>query len=132
MKFHGFIGTICVASVLVFSTASGETMSRGEAQKLVLAVEKDQESLLANLPALGQIDQVVRNDCAAKAPSHTGADSFCTCAAALTMSLWRSGADPKMVDRLKDFLNGAGTLKASDFLSFQGPELYRPLCELGT
>ena len=131
MRFRGFVGAICVASVLAASTADAQSISKAEAQNRVLAMERDQESLLAKLPALGPIDQVVRDDCAAKAPGHTGADSFCTCAAAVTMSLWRSGVDPKMIDRLKDFLNGAGTLKAPDFLSFQGPELYQPLCELG-
>ena len=131
MQFLRFAAAVA-AIALMTSTATAESISKGEAQARVAAVEKDQEGLLARLPGLRPIDQVVRDDCAAKVPGHTNTDKFCTCGSALTMSLWRSGIDPKMIDRLKAFLNGTGALEASDFVKFEGPELYRPLCELGT
>ena len=125
------IHTICLLVLIASATpTTAGTISKAEAQRSVSAIEKDQETLLAKIPALGQIDQVVRDDCAAKVPGHTGNDSFCTCGAAVTMSMWRSGVDPKMLDRLKDFVNGTGTLKSTDFVKYEGPELYRPLCQL--
>lgn len=120
------------ATAMLLSTASAATISKNEAKTRVASMERDQDELLAKLPGLRQIDQVIRDDCAAKVPGHDSADSFCTCGAAVTMSLWRSGIDPNMIGRLKDFLNGSGTIQASDFVKFEGPELYRPLCEFGT
>jgi hypothetical protein len=117
---------------LIGVSANAATISKAQAQAQVAAMEKDQADLLAKAPGLLQIDQVVRDDCASKVPGHSSSDKFCTCASAVTMSLWRSGIDPKMVGRLKDVLNGSGELKAPDFVKFEGPELYRPLCELGT
>jgi hypothetical protein len=131
MRFLRFAAAVA-ATALMTSSAGADTISKGDAQARVAAVEKDHDGLLAKLPGLRPIDQVVRNDCAAKVPGHTDTDKFCTCASAITMSLWRSGIDPKMIDRLKNFLNGAGALQAPDFVKFEGPELYRPLCELGT
>jgi hypothetical protein len=120
-----------LAAALMVSTASAATISKSEAHNSVAMMEDGNASLLARFPGLLPIDQVVREDCAAKVPGHTSTDKFCTCATAVTMSLWRSGADPKMIARLKDFLNGSGDLKAQDFVKFEGPELYRPICELG-
>jgi hypothetical protein len=117
---------------LVVSTAGADTISRPEAQRRIASAETAEDGFLASLPALRPVDQVVRNDCAAKVTGHTATDSFCICAAAVTVSLWRSGIDPRMVDRLSAFVNGSGALTASDFVKFEGPELYRPLCELGS
>ena len=131
MQFQTFAAAIASAALLV-SAASAATISKAEAQARVGAFEKDQAELLAKLPGLLQIDQVVRDDCAAKVSGHTSTDSFCRCGSAVTMSLWRSGVDPKMIGRLKDFLSGSGDLKAPDFVKFEGPELYRPLCDLAS
>jgi len=121
---------VCTSNLV--SQATPGTISKSDAQRRVSQMEADEGALVAKLPAIAQIDQVVRDDCAQKVSGHTSSDSFCTCGAAVTISLWRSGVDPKMIDRLRDFLNGTGTLKAADFVQFEGPELYRPLCALAT
>ena len=133
MKDWRAVAAIAVALALATSSqAMAVTISKSDAQRRVSQMETDEGALIGKLPALAQIDQVVRDDCAQKVPGHASSDSFCTCGAAVTISLWRSGVDPKMIDRLRDFLNGAGTLKAADFVKFEGPELYRPLCALAT
>jgi len=130
MRFQTWAVTLAGASLLA-STSGAAAISREDARARVAAMEKSHAELLAKLPSLVRIDQVVRDDCAAKVTGHTSSDGFCECASAVTMSLWRTGVDPKMIGRLKDFLNGTGDLQAPAFVKFEGPELYRPLCELG-
>ena len=110
--------------------AAAATISKGEAQSRVKDVEAKDDAVLAQLPALGALIDVVKTDCAAKVPERAKSVTFCECAGALTMELWRSGMDPKMRQRLVDFVNAHDPSKAVDFLQYQGPELYRPLCEL--
>jgi hypothetical protein len=95
---------------------------------MVRDAEAQQAQLLARVPRLAEIDAAIRDDCAAKNPRFTRDSSFCGCAAAITMRLWRSGIDPQMMPRLLDFANGRGDATAQSFLTYQGPELYRPIC----
>ena len=99
-----------------------------KAQQMVAGLTKDQAALLTKFPALAQIDGVIRSDCAAKNQGRVATDEFCSCAAAVTMGLWRSGADPNMMPRLSDFLRSPTEAGATAFLQYQGPELYRPIC----
>ncbi len=130
MRLHTLTAALAFAGLMV-STGGAATIGKSEARARVVAMEKEQADLLAKLPGLLPVDQAVREDCAAKVSGHASTDKFCTCGSAVTMSLWRSGIDPRMLGRLKDYLNGSGDLKAPDFVQFEGPELYRPLCELG-
>jgi hypothetical protein len=117
------------AAVMTAGAAWAGTISKAEARNRVTDIQQDHEAILAKYPALAEIDQVVRDDCAAKVPGHTSSDSFCKCAGSVTMSLWRSGVDPKMIERLQAYVAGSGDLKAADFVRYEGPELYSPLCE---
>jgi hypothetical protein len=94
----------------------------------VAGIKNDQVALLARFPALSRIDEVARNDCAAQSKGKLATGSYCGCAAAVTMGLSRPGIDPKMVPRLTTYLNNPTENGAKEFLKYQGPELYRPLC----
>lgn len=111
---------------LGFSVSLGSFASAGSPDSFVTATVEAHSGLLEKLPALRSIDQAVREDCAAKVPKRTSSDAFCTCAAAVTISLWR--ADEAMRQRLVDFVKQTGKLSAADFKDFQGPELYKPVC----
>jgi hypothetical protein len=124
------IGWLMAASLLAGPSANAATNRNAAA--MVAAAQTDYDALLKKFPALEPIDQVLRDDCASKVPGHKSSDGFCKCGAAVTMALWRTGADPKMVGRLTDFLNGKGELTAEDFVKFEGPELYKPVCEAGS
>ena len=113
-----------------FLVLAGQEAAAGnrQAQGRVAGFEKDQAALLAKFPALSQVDTAVRDDCAAQNKGKLATGDFCSCAAAVTMGLWRSGVDPNMGPRLAAFLNNPTADGAEEFRKYQGPELYRPLC----
>ena len=96
-----------VVLVAAFVSAMVPVSSAGanrKAKEMVGNAVREQIDLLAKFPALAQIDGVIRGDCAAKNNGKDAKDEFCGCAAAITMTLWLSGADPKMVPRLQTYL----------------------------
>ena len=99
-----------------------------QAQGRVASLERNQAALLARFPALSPIDAAVRDDCASQNKGKLATGDFCSCAAATTIGLWRSGVDPNMVPRLTAYLNNATEAGAKELLRYQGPELYRALC----
>ena len=99
---------------------------------MVAGFQKDQAALLAKFPALAKVDEAIRADCAAQNEGKLLSGDFCGCASAVTMSLWRSGMDPKMLTRLTDYINNPTDEGANEFVQYQGPELYRPLCAKAT
>ena len=101
-------------------------------RSFVDAAIKEQQALMALHPALVQVDFAIRRDCASKASGRLAESSYCRCAAAVTMQLWRSGMDPNMLPRLSDYLRDPTEAAAEDLLRYQGPELYRPSCDDGT
>ena len=124
----------CILSVTALLSLTGQAAAAGnrQAQERVASFKKDHAALLAKLPGLSPIDAVVRDDCAAQNKGKLATDDFCGCAAAVTMGLWRSGMDPNMVPRLTAYLNNPTEGGAKEFLKYQGPELYRPLCALAS
>jgi len=85
--------------------------------------------LLKQQPALMNVEAAVLGDCRAKAPSSVNVLEYCSCARALVMNMWLSGADPAMVQRVKAYAIDPKSADAADFLKYQGPELYKPFCE---
>ena len=120
---------VSVTASLLLTTQAAVAANR-QAQERVAGFERDQASLLAKFPALSPIDTAVRRDCAIKNKGKLPTGEFCGCAAAVTMGLWRSGLDPNMVPRLTTYLSAPSESGAEEFRKYQGPELYRPLCNL--
>jgi len=119
---------IISASAFLLLTSQAAVAGNRQAQERVAGFKRDQAALIARFPALSQIDTAVRDDCASQNKGKLATDDFCGCAAAVTTGLWRSGMDPNMVPRLTAYLNNPTESGAKEFLKYQGPELYRPLC----
>ena len=122
------VALLCLG--LTIAPATARTISKAEAQKKVANAEEINAQFLQRLPAFKAIMDAVETDCAAKAKKYSQSTTYCKCGAVVTMELWRSGIDPKMMQRLKDYAAHPEPAKANDFLQYQGPELYQPLCEL--
>lgn len=123
--------SLVVALVLVTGATAvdAQSTSRRAAQERVFEAQQSAEALYQAFPRLREVDAVVRRDCAEKNRGNEAGGAFCSCASAVTMSLWRSGIDPQMVPRLQTFLNTPDA-SAESFAAYQGPELYGPLCRI--
>lgn len=119
---------IVVAGVTATQGAA-QTYSRRKAQSLVAEMQDVADSALRTFPKLKEIDDVIRQDCASKSVGRAVDDAFCRCGSATAIAMWLSGADPQMAPRLQTFVDTPGA-PASRFLTYQGPELYTPLCTL--
>jgi hypothetical protein len=128
MKTAPLLLSLAAISNIACAAAAGE-ISQKDAQSRVASAERDNVALIAHYPALQAVENVVKDDCAAKSTGEASSGGFCECAAAVTMELWRSGIDPKMLTRLTNYVKNPDESAATDFLKYQGPELYRPLCE---
>ena len=109
------------------STVEAQTISPRVARERVDTARQGAETLYQSFPRLREVDRVIRQDCAEKNNGKSADSEFCSCASAITMSLWRSGIDPNMVPRLQAFLNTPDA-SANSFVAYQGPELYGPIC----
>lgn len=109
--------------------ATSQTITHQQAAGKVMADQVALEDLYEHVPRLRQVGDVVRKDCGAKNGGKTADSWFCSCAAAVTMRLWRSGVDPNMIPRLQSFATDPAALP-DKFTAFEGPELYGPLCHL--
>lgn len=111
------------ALILVSATTAVQASTRGE--RFVSDSEKNLEELIVKVPALADIKRVVADDCRAKT-SRTDADAFCTCGAAITINSWR--ADDTMRGMLTGYIANPSPTSASEFVKYEGPELYGPVC----
>jgi hypothetical protein len=88
--------------------------------------------LLKSEPSLVNVEAAITGDCRSKAPTGVNFVDYCSCARALVMKLWLSGIDPAMVQRINAFVADPKSTNPSDFLRYQGPELYQPFCHAAT
>lgn len=125
---HLALLTPLVLTVLSSDSATAQNSSN-RARDTVASMQRETDAVIQKFPRMGDVDSAIRGDCETKNEGR-GADSdFCRCASAVTISLWRSGIDPQMVPRLAAYLNSPGA-SAGSLLTYQGPELYRPMCNL--
>ena len=126
-RFAPFI--LMLSASQLATEAPAQTIDHATAVRRVTSFQQAAEDLYNKLPRLREIDLVVRQDCAAKNGGQTVDSSFCRCASAVTMGMWRGGIDPSMVPRLEVFLSDPNA-SANAFTAYEGPELYGPLCEI--
>ena len=124
--------TILFGVISLVALSGSAAAANRKAQEMVAGLTQEQATILSKFPALAQIDSEIRADCSAKNKGRLPTDDFCGCASAVTMSAWRSGIDPNMVPRLTEYLKNPTADAAKAFLQYQGPELYRGLCEQAT
>jgi len=109
--------------------AAKPKLSPREARERVERIELNHQMLLLKFPRLSQIDQEIQGQCGRRVLDQPDTPTYCRCASAVTMAAWRVG-DPNMLNRLVEFTEQRGDHSPADFLAYQGPELYRPLCDL--
>lgn len=117
---------LCFAVVVSFS-ASAFAVDK-KAKQMVSKMAESRDALLQKHPSVVLIDNAIRADCSAKGENALPRGEFCSCASAVTFGLWLSGMDPKMINRLNGFLQQPSERAASQFIAYQGPEMYAPLC----
>jgi len=134
-KMHSGIGsatsalTACIVATTM-ATAPAQAQN-SKARAMIESSEANMDNLIAKFPALKDIAGVVSNDCASKLPNDAKTDGFCRCGAAVTISLWIAGGDGgKMKEKIAAYINSPTEAGAADFVNYQGPELYKPVCEL--
>jgi hypothetical protein len=121
--------TVLLGISMCFMVSGAAEAGNRKAQRMVESLQKDRAELLSMFPALKLVDSAIHADCAAKNEAKLTTAQFCGCAAAVTVGLWRSGGDPKMMTRLNDFLRDPSDAGAASLLQYQGPELYRGICK---
>ncbi len=119
------IALVAAFAALILVTAATAIQASTRGERFVSDSEKNLDELMVKIPALSDIKRVVVNDCKAKT-SRTDADAFCTCGAAITISSWR--ADDAMRERLTSYIASPSPTSASEFVKYEGPELYGPVC----
>jgi hypothetical protein len=131
MRAATFAFALAILGHLTATQSEAAEMSTSDARKLVSAqIENYQKRVVTLFPAIKLVEDAVRNDCGSKSDGKLPTSDFCTCAAVVTISLWATGADKKVAKELDDFLrNPPDEGQATEFLKYQGPELYRPLCD---
>jgi hypothetical protein len=117
------VASSVAALILLSATTAVRASTRGE--RFVSDSEKNLDELIVKLPSLADIKRVVADDCKAKT-NRPDADAFCACGAAITISLWR--ADDTMRGRLTTYIANPSPTSASEFVKYEGPELYGPAC----
>ncbi|MBZ6377794.1 hypothetical protein B5C34_03100 [Pacificimonas flava] len=121
--------TVMAATAILLATAhSAALAANSRVLDMAEQARERRAELLTNYPDFETVDEAIRTDCAAKVEGEAASGPFCDCGAALVMTLWTAGADPKMLPRLNAYLEDPTEAAAQDLLSYQGAELYRPLC----
>ena len=96
---------------------------------MVADTEKSNAEILMKFPGLQAVEDVVKKDCASNLPDSAKTTAFCECGAAVTMVLWLTpNGDPMLRPRLAAYLSNPSPEAAAEFVKYQGPELYKPLC----
>ena len=115
--------------LLVVAPSRADTPAEPTPKETMYALQIWNSQVLEKQPALMKVEASVLGDCRAKAPQSINWVAYCSCAKALVMRMWLSGIDPAMVKRVNDYAVDPKSADPDDFLKYQGPELYRPLCE---
>lgn len=112
------------------ATARDAQSSSSEVQTQLTALRVWNSETLKQYPALMDVEAAVTGDCRAKLAPGVNFVDYCSCARAVTMNLWMTAGDEQMVERLKTYAANPNSGKPEDFLQYQGPELYKPFCDL--
>ncbi|MBV9996105.1 MAG: hypothetical protein JO127_12925 [Caulobacteraceae bacterium] len=125
------LGPAVIFSLLIATPigASAAPTDEVDPKASLAALRVWNSQLLKDEPSLMAVEAAVTGDCREKAPHSVNSVDYCSCARAVVMKLWMSGVDPAMVRRLKDYAANPASMAPSEFLRYQGPELYQPFCE---
>ena len=110
-------------------SASAQEMTAAEAGELRESLLIWNAQLLEEWPALIDVEAAVTGSCR----EHRGEAEFvnyCSCGRSLVMYLWLNAGDETMKSRVETYAADPSIMTPADFLQYQGPELYKPFCDL--
>lgn len=107
-----------------------ENMSQAEAAQKLAEILVWNAQLLEAKPALMDVEAAISGDCREKLPAEADFVSYCSCARAVVMHLWMNSGSEPMQARVETYAANPSSMTPMDFLKYQGPELYKPFCDL--
>ncbi len=127
-------GAACVVALAAFVCLPGvgnaQTMSKAEAAQKLTEVQVWNAQLLEAKPALMDVETAVFGDCREKLSENANFVSYCSCARAVVMYLWLNTGSEQMEAVIDSYVADPSSMAPADFLQYQGPELYKPFCDL--
>ena len=125
------LGAALVASVCLPSGGRAqELMNQVEAAQKLAEIRIWNAQLLEAKPALVDVEAAISGDCRAKLPAEADFVTYCSCARAVVMYLWMNSGSEPMQARVETYAANPSSMTPADFLKYQGPELYKPFCDL--
>jgi hypothetical protein len=130
MKVWGAACVALAASVCLPAVGHAQTMSNAEAARMLTEIRVWNAQLLEAKPALMDVEAAVLGDCRDKLPADADFVSYCSCARAVVMHLWLNTGSEQMETLIDSYVADPSSMTPADFLQYQGPELYKPFCDL--
>jgi hypothetical protein len=124
----GLIALAACACLLALPARAQNTDAQVRA--MVEVAQTDMDQLVAGSPSARAVVDGISADCARRLPDDARTPGFCRCAAAATLSLWRSGIDGgEMARKVSGYVREPSPAALAEMMGHQGPELYRSACE---
>ena len=119
-------GLVCLPNI----GRAQEMMSQAEAAQKLTEIRIWNAMLLEAKPALMDVEVAVSGDCQQKLSADADFVTYCSCARAVVMHLWMNSGSEPMRARVEAYAADPSSMTPADFLNYQGPELYKPFCDL--
>jgi hypothetical protein len=130
-KRAGMAGLIALAACVCLLVLPARAQNTdAQVRAMVEVAQTDMDQLVAGSPAARAVVDGISADCARRLPDDARTPGFCRCAAAATITLWRSGIDGGETSRkLSAYIAAPGATALADLLGHQTPDLYKSACE---
>lgn len=125
----GAMAFAAFASLALACPATAQQMTQARAAEQLTALRVWNAQLLEKSPALVDVEAAVTGDCRSRR-GEAEFVNYCSCARSIVMYLWMNAGDDRMKARVESYAADPSTLTPADFLQYQGPELYKPFCDL--
>jgi hypothetical protein len=130
LKVWGAASAALGAFLCLPAVGHAQTMSNAQAGQMLSEIRIWNAQLLEAKPALTEVESVVTGDCRDKLPTDAEFVSYCSCARAVVMYLWLRTDSEQMETLVESYVADPSSMTPADFLQYQGPELYKPFCDL--
>jgi hypothetical protein len=130
MKVWGAASAALAAFVCLPAVGHAQTMSSAQAGQMLTDIRLWNAQLLEAKPALADVETALTGDCREKLPADADFVSYCSCARAVVMYLWLRTDSEQMETLVESYVADPSSMTPADFLKYQGPELYKPFCDL--
>lgn len=130
MKVWGAASAAFAAFVCLPTVGYAQTMSHAEAGQMLTEIRIWNAQLLEAKPVLANVEAALTDDCREKLSADADFVSYCSCARAVVMYLWLRTGSEQMETLVQSYVADPSSMTPADFLKYQGPELYKPFCDI--